>query len=242
MVISLLSNGKISTAEFSFVFLLLLTKTNKCKVELLNLHVRRELYYIIERIHEYKIEIIPGYYYYTSINTHLNMEDKKGIDDKDKDKDTDKRTDPAINPQGTDQQQPRPLPQSRKQSQQWIPPTSGNPDLDPHIRTNVDLREHNPLVPRGMIFDPSQLIDSQRNPDRHPHSPRNILPPGARYDPIGPPDPSSVGPGRSPRPGHEFAVPDPDHFQPPGMPSMKRLGKGGPPGPTGMGGPPGPFL
>lgn len=41
------------------------------------------------------------------------------------------------------------------------------------------------------------------------------MPPGARFDPYGPPD---IGPQRGPRRG--FGTPDPDHLPPPGYDDM----------------------
>lgn len=118
--------------------------------------------------------------------------------------------------------QPRPAELSSRSSQ-WIPPTTGNPDLDPagvHPQGSIDLRERDPLVPQGMIFDPGQLLDYQR-----PSQPDFNLPPGARFDPFGPPDPSQVGPGRGPPPSFQFGTPDPDHQIPPGMPQSRNAGK-----------------
>lgn len=91
-----------------------------------------------------------------------------------------------------------------------------------------------------MIYDPGQLLDYQRDHNR----PDAGLPPGARFDPFGPPDPSQVGPGRGPMPSSQFGVPDPDHMPPPGVAqpqSRPGAAKGlkfpdGPGGPGGFGG------
>lgn len=154
---------------------------------------------------------------------------------------------------------PQPSSRDVSQSSLFIPPSTGNPDLDPVGFNNpgrIDLREPNPLVPQGMLYDPRQLLDQQRRQSQpNPSSPSSILPPGARFDPYGPPDPNLVGPGRGALPDH-FAGPDPDHFQPPGIPPLQdpqarrrlpptfkglpRGPRGGPPGPGGPGdfGPP----
>lgn len=163
-----------------------------------------------------------------------------------KDKDQDEHTRPGIprpGEQPDQEQQPNapPQPGSRPRgpslSSQMIPPMYGNPDLDPAGTTHghpIDLREPNPLTPRGMLYDPRQLLDQQRQGSRRPDS---GVPEGARFDPFGPPDPSMVGPGRGPFPSSQFGVPDPDHFQPPGQYQHPNLGRSnkslkhpGPPG------------
>lgn len=128
------------------------------------------------------------------------------------------------------QQQPQQQPQSQqplRSSTQWIPPTTGNPDLDPagQQTQRIDLREIDPLVPQGMLYDPRHLLDQrrQRQSDLRPDC---GLPPGARFDPFGPPDPGQVGPGRGPLPSSQFGVPDPDHLPPPGQPQPPNLGTG----------------
>lgn len=143
--------------------------------------------------------------------------------DRHNDKDSDKKSEPGIRRPGQqdDQQQDPnapPQPESRRsnRSSQIVMPSTGNPDLDPVGLTNpgrIDLRETNPLVPQGMLYDPRQLLDQQRNTSQ----PGAGLPPGARFDPYGPPDPDLVGPGRGAQPDTTFGNPDPDHFQPPGM-------------------------
>lgn len=175
------------------------------------------------------------------------------------DDDTDDKSKPGIpRPGSQEDQQQNPnapsQPQLRNPTRSnIILPSTGNPDLNPAGLTNpypIDLRERNPLVPQGMLFDPRQLLDQQRRSSQpHPN-----LPPGARFDPFGPPDPDLVGPGRGPLPDStHFANPDPDHFQPPGLPPQnpdRRKGPfplknptrgpfGGPDGPGGPGfGPP----
>lgn len=128
---------------------------------------------------------------------------------------------------------------------------TGNPDLDPAgmtPRQHIDPRQPNPLTPQGMLYDPRQLLDQRRGYD--PQHPNINVPPGARFDPFGPPDPSQVGPGRGPAPAGQFGVPDPDHFEPPGVPRLigktlkgpwppgSRGGPGGFPPPGGSGGSP----
>lgn len=147
------------------------------------------------------------------------------------DRDQDDHTKPGIprpGKQADQQQQPNAPPQPPSnplgRSSQWIPPTTGNPDLDPaglSSNQRVDLRERNPLTPQGMLYDPRSLLDQQQQgrPDGS-GGPGGYLPPGARFDPFGPPDPSRVGPGRGPAPDSQFGVPDPDHFAPPGVPQV----------------------
>jgi hypothetical protein len=165
-----------------------------------------------------------------------------------RDEDQDEHTRPGIPRPGEqpDQEQQPFAPPQRGQgsplptrgSSQMIPPSTGNPDLDPAgmtPRQYIDPRQQNPLTPQGMLYDPRQLLDRQRGHD--PHSNINV-PPGARFDPFGPPDPSQVGPGRGPLPTSQFGVPDPDHLEPPGAP--RSLGKTlkGPWPPGGRGFPP----
>lgn len=169
------------------------------------------------------------------------MSSEENKDDKDhtRDRDQDDHTRPGIPRPGQQQdQQQVPLaplqPDARQQSRsnQWIPPTTGNPDLDPAAVHNplgplggqTGNPNVNPLTPDGMLFDPRRLIDS-----REPSggiNPNMSIPPGARFDPFGPPDPSMVGPGRGPFPDSNFGNPDPDHFQPPGQPQPPNLGGG----------------
>lgn len=153
-----------------------------------------------------------------------------------RDRDQDEHSRPGIpNPrqQPPDQEQPlrSPLqlvdrrPSQGVSSSQWIPPSTGNPDLDPvnlHQGQRIDLRDPNPLTPQGMLYDPRQLLDQQRRGSR----PDGSIPAGARFDPFGPPDPDLVGPGRGPMPSGHFGVPDPDHMVPPGQPQPPTLGRG----------------
>lgn len=168
-----------------------------------------------------------------------------------RDEDQDEHTRPGI---------PRPGEQPDQQQQPFAPPQhgssgpslpnrgpshgilpthpTGNPDLDPagmSPRQYIDPRQHNPLTPQGMLYDPRQLLDQQRAYD--PQHPNINVPPGARFDPFGPPDPSQVGPGRGPQPSSQFGVPDPDHFVPPGVPRLQGKTLKGPWPPGGRGGP-----
>lgn len=150
---------------------------------------------------------------------------------------------------------PQPGSRGPSSSTQMIPPMTGNPDLDPAGLTaqshRIDLRQRNPLSPDGMLYDPRRLLDSQRHGHGQPQGPEFNVPPGARFDPFGPPDPDQVGPGRGPHPSSQFGVPDPDHFAPPGVNphKMPQPGKGlkqpwppGGPGSNWPKGPGGPFL
>lgn len=149
---------------------------------------------------------------------------------------TNKKEDEPIRPgipgpgEQPDQQQdpnapPQPPTRGTNPLNRWQVPSTGNPDLDPVGLTNparIDLRERDPMMPQGMLFDGRQLLDQHRG--RDPGLPGLVPPPpGARFDPFGPPDPDSVGPGRGPRPGshHQFGVPDPDHMPVPGMPELE---------------------
>lgn len=167
----------------------------------------------------------------------MSSDGNKGMKrDSVRDRDQDEQTRPGIARPGEqpDQQQipsAPPQPESRHQtsSSRWIPPTSGNPDLEPAGQhgsyfnpSGVGNPNVNPLTPQGMIYDPGQLLDLQRRGSR----PDTSVPPGARFDPFGPPDASLVGPGRGPLPSSQFGVPDPDHFQPPGQPQQPPLGGG----------------
>lgn len=182
------------------------------------------------------------------------------MDDPNKeDREEDKYTKPGIPRPGEqdDQKQqpfapPQPEVKHASKSSQWGVPSTGNPDLDPgsfQQGQRIDLRERDPLVPQGMHFDPRQLLDQQR---RSQQTGTGLPPPGARFDPFGPPDPALVGPGRGPLPDSQFGIPDPDHLPPPGVPQIPQNARkglkhpfGGPPGshfppPGGAGG--GPFL
>lgn len=155
----------------------------------------------------------------------------------DKKKTPEDQAEKPLRPPQSEQQNPQAQPTNTRSSSQWIPPTTGNPDLDPagSQRQRIDLRDQhvNPLVPQGMLFDPRQLTDHRR--------PDCSVPEGARFDPFGPPDPGQVGPGRGPLPSSQFGVPDPDHLPPPGQPQPRNLGGGKglkfPWGPPGAGGP-----
>lgn len=182
-----------------------------------------------------------------------------------KDKDQDEHSRPGIARPGNqpDQRQlpnapPQPDTRQPSSSSGMVPIGTGNPDLDPACMgpsQRIDLRQRNPLVPQGMMFDPSQLHPSHARSDSRP-DPQN-LPPGARFDPFGPPDPGEIIPGRHGIiPSSRFGETDPDHFQPPGIP-QDPMGKsvkspfsrppnrppgGGPPGSGPFGGFGGPFV
>ena len=113
--------------------------------------------------------------------------------------------------------QPRPTPMARDERRyEWdddvgrhprpFPPNVGGADLDPFSRGG------------GMIMDPRDLINplrDERFPGGGPRLPPGV-PPGARFDPFGPP---GVGPSpgrfsRDPRGGpapQSFGEPNPDH-------------------------------
>ncbi|GAB6018667.1 Proteasome inhibitor PI31 subunit [Chamberlinius hualienensis] len=66
----------------------------------------------------------------------------------------------------------------------------------------------------GMLMDPRSLRDRFSNYGPHgPH--RGIVPPGARFDPFGPPVPDS-----NLRSNRRFGEPNPDHLPPPGFDDM----------------------
>ena len=44
---------------------------------------------------------------------------------------------------------------------------------------------------------------------------KGAVPPGARFDPFGPPEPDAILPVRGPRPNRIGGDPDPDHLPPP---------------------------
>nr|VZI26840.1 unnamed protein product [Spirometra erinaceieuropaei] len=94
-------------------------------------------------------------------------------------------------------------------------PEYGRSDLDPFggLGTGSDLR---PGGVGGMLLDPNRNMPGMplhRFVD--PQLPPGSVPPGARFDPIGPP----MVPGRGPPRGGRFA-PDPDHAMPPGFEDM----------------------
>lgn len=153
-----------------------------------------------------------------------------------KDKDSDEYTNPGIPVPGKQSSQkelpgapPQPQHRHHPDPSRWIPPISGNPDLDPagSSQQRIDLRDptHHPLTPQGMLFDPSQLRNIPHGPPLNPYS---GVPEGARFDPYGPPGPLDIGPHGRPVPSSNFADPDPDHFQLPGalrIPLGKTTGK-----------------
>lgn len=102
---------------------------------------------------------------------------------------------------------PRPLPSAQ-------PDIPDAWDLPPaHIR-NIGRSDLDPFAPSGggMLFNP---FTPGRNPDEPGIGipgglPRGAVPPGARFDPFGPP-------GIGPRPGRRPAPPDSDHLPPPGF-------------------------
>lgn len=135
--------------------------------------------------------------------------------DPNRDKDQDEHSRPGL-----------PRPGKQPGQQPHAPPfaPTTNPDLDPACSQQgqrIDPRQPNPLVPQGMLFDPRQLLDHRypTNPG-HPIDPSH--PPGARFDPYGPPDIDLVVPGR--HPPSTFGNPDPDHLPPPGVPQLPPMG------------------
>ncbi|XP_069678551.1 proteasome inhibitor PI31 subunit-like [Periplaneta americana] len=82
----------------------------------------------------------------------------------------------------------------------------GRSDLDPFSRGGGMI--FNPFGPRGSIRDPGAGIPGGL--------PRGSIPPGAHFDPVGPP---GIGPRRGP-PGSGFGPPNPDHLPPPGYDDM----------------------
>lgn len=72
-----------------------------------------------------------------------------------------------------------------------LPPTNiGRSDLDPF--------SFDPSGTGGMIFDPFRNYDRRLIPT---NLPRGAVPPGARFDPYGPPNPDELMPGSSTRVG-----------------------------------------
>lgn len=68
-----------------------------------------------------------------------------------------------------------------------------------------------------MLFDPfaNRGRPNPLGPEPgYPGLPRGAVPPGARFDPFGPP---GLGPGRG---GNRRPGPDPDHMPPPGYDDM----------------------
>ena len=115
---------------------------------------------------------------------------------------------------------PRPGPPSAPDWEQDLnqprryPPQVGGADLDPFHRGG------------GMLMDPRELYGSRGrfpgpNPGTGPfgsgpHLPPGSLPPGARFDPFGPPGPRGGPWPRGPNSGN----PDPDHERPPDYDDM----------------------
>ncbi|XP_023716810.1 proteasome inhibitor PI31 subunit isoform X2 [Cryptotermes secundus] len=87
----------------------------------------------------------------------------------------------------------------------WDPLSVGRSDLDPFSRGG------------GMVFNPFGRPGGIRNPGAGIPGglPRGSVPPGARFDPFGPPD---IDPGRGRGPAR--GIPDPDHLPPPGYDDM----------------------
>ncbi len=95
--------------------------------------------------------------------------------------------------------------------------------MDPFEVGRGDLDPFGRGIGGGMLMDP-------RHPSRHRpqmgipgNLPPGAVPPGARFDPFGPPGipdrgfPGRYGgPGRQPGPRGGFGGPDPDHLPPPG--------------------------
>jgi hypothetical protein len=79
-------------------------------------------------------------------------------------------------------------------------------------RSDLDPFRADPLGTGGMIFDPFRNYDSRTIPT---NLPRGAVPPGARFDPFGPPNPDDLIPGSSTRVG-----PNPNNFKPPGFDDM----------------------
>ena len=96
-----------------------------------------------------------------------------------------------------------------------------SPSVHSHGLPSVGGRDLDPLGRRegGMIMDPRDLRNV-RGPDASlpssgPNLPPGSVPPGARFDPFGPPPPDTPS-----RPGHlpgGPSRPNHDHFRPPRM-------------------------
>lgn len=91
--------------------------------------------------------------------------------------------------------------------QQRFPPPVGGADLDPFGGGMG-----------GMLMDPRFPPHFGRWPNPHPGLPRGAVPPGARFDPFGPP---GVFPNPNPNPRNpRNANPNPDHLPPPDYDDM----------------------
>ncbi|KAL5971914.1 Proteasome inhibitor PI31 subunit [Taenia solium] len=111
------------------------------------------------------------------------------------------------------------------------PPTRSVGGLDPSLRdygrNDLDPLGGDDWTRRlggagGMVIDPTQALRQPRNSFGLPHpgglgGAGGIVPPGARFDPIGPPimPPRGIGPR-----GSRFNNPDPDSALPPGWEDM----------------------
>lgn len=101
-----------------------------------------------------------------------------------------------------------------------FPPQVGGADLDPFHRG----------LGGGMLMDPRELYGNSGRfgppPGRGPmgpsgHLPPGSIPPGARFDPFGPPPPGPRPGPRGPWPrGPHAGNPDPDHERPPDYDDM----------------------
>ncbi|CAF0793941.1 unnamed protein product [Brachionus calyciflorus] len=75
-------------------------------------------------------------------------------------------------------------------------------------RSDLDPFSFDPLGTGGMVFDPFRNYDRRLIPT---NLPPGAVPPRARFDPYGPPNPDELIPGSSTRVG-----PNPNHLRPPG--------------------------
>jgi len=142
------------------------------------------------------------------------------------------RDTPQVNPSGTSGQQAGQQqgqnaqePGSGLREQVWVPPPQQPYYGGPNAQPNVDPLGR-PVYPRigqgdldpfgrggGMLFDPFRPAGGPpfrvpRGDPTYPDLPPGAVPPGARYDPIGPP--------KGPKGG--TWPPNPDHLPPPGGP------------------------
>ncbi|XP_028404331.1 proteasome inhibitor PI31 subunit-like [Dendronephthya gigantea] len=87
--------------------------------------------------------------------------------------------------------------------------------FDPRGFGDPDLLPGHPGT-GGMFMDPFHQRNRRPEGDfGHPGLPRGAVPPGARFDPFGPPHPDG-GIGGNPRSGR-YGEPGPDHLRPPGF-------------------------